>query len=149
MNNRSVAGGADMFRFYRGYTAGTNSTLSGRISVAANTTSYVTSSDYRLKMDIEAMTGGIDRVNRMKPCTFKWNNTGEYGEGFIAHELAEVVPVAVVGTKDEMENGEPKYQGIDTRYLVATLTTAIQELDRIVKTQQTEIQNLKNRLDSN
>jgi hypothetical protein len=149
LNNRNAAGSVDMLAFYRGYTSGSNSILSGRVSVAANTTSYVTSSDYRLKMDIEAMTGGIDRVNRMKPCTFKWNNTGEYGEGFIAHELAEVVPIAVVGTKDEMENGKPKYQGIDPRYLVATLTTAIQELDRMVKTQQVEILNLKRRLDSN
>ena len=49
-------------------------------------------------------------------------------QGFIAHELQEVVPEAVAGVKDELdEDGKPKYQGVDSSFLVATLTAAIQE----------------------
>jgi hypothetical protein len=73
---------------------------------------------------------------------YKWNVDGSNGEGFIAHELAEVVPQCVTGEKDAVDaNGNPKYQGIDTSFLVATLTAAIQE-------QQAIIESLKARLDA-
>jgi L-threonylcarbamoyladenylate synthase len=55
------------------------------------------------------------------------------GQGFIAHELAEVVPQAVTGEKDAVDaEGKPVYQGIDTSFLVATLTAAIQEQQAII-----------------
>jgi hypothetical protein len=100
---------------------------------AGNTVAYNTSSDYRLKHDIAPMTGALDKVAALKPVTYKWNADGSDGEGFIAHELAEVCPQAVSGEKDAMdENGNPKYQGIDTSFLVATLTAAIQEQQAII-----------------
>ena len=75
------------------------------------------------------MTGALAKVTQLKPVTYKWNADGSDGEGFIAHELAEVVPQCVTGEKDAVdEEGNPKYQGIDTSFLVATLTAAIQEL---------------------
>jgi hypothetical protein len=81
-------------------------------------------------------------VALLKPCTYKWNADGSNGEGFIAHELAEVCPDAVVGIKDAVdEDGNIKSQGIDTSFLVATLTAAIQE-------QQAIIESLKARLDA-
>jgi hypothetical protein len=65
----------------------------------------------------------------LKPVTYKWNVNGSDGQGFIAHELQAVVPECVVGEKDAVDaEGNPKYQGIDTSFLVATLTAAIQEL---------------------
>jgi hypothetical protein len=68
-------------------------------------------------------------VAALKPVTYKWKADGFYGQGFIAHELQSVVPDCVVGEKDAVdENGDPSYQGIDTSFLVATLTAAIQEL---------------------
>jgi len=101
----------------------------GSISVTT-TTSYNTSSDYRLKNTISPMTGALAKVALLKPCTYKWNADGSNGQGFIAHELAEVCPDAVTGEKDAVdENGNPKYQGIDVSFLVATLTAAIQELN--------------------
>jgi hypothetical protein len=104
-------------------------TTVGYISHTNTATSYVTSSDYRLKNTIAPMTGALAKVALLKPCTYKWNADGSNGEGFIAHELAEVVPQCVTGEKDAVdENGNPKYQGIDTSFLVATLTAAIQEL---------------------
>lgn len=90
---------------------------------------YNTSSDYRLKNTIAPMTGALAKVALLKPCTYKWNADGSDGEGFIAHELAEVVPQCVTGEKDAVDDeGNPKYQGIDVSFLVATLTAAIQEL---------------------
>jgi hypothetical protein len=104
------------------------------------TTTFATSSDYRLKENIIPMTGALAKVAQLKPVTYKWKVNGSDGQGFIAHELQEVVPDAVTGDKDAVDaNGKPKYQGIDTSFLVATLTAAIQE-------QQTLIQSLTTRL---
>jgi len=120
--NRYTSDGT-IARFYR------SASQVGSIDVTTTATSYVTSSDYRLKNTIAPMTGALAKVALLKPCTYKWNADGSNGEGFIAHELAEVVPQCVSGAKDAVdEDGNPKYQGIDTSFLVATLTAAIQEL---------------------
>jgi hypothetical protein len=98
------------------------------------------------------MIGALDKVVQLKPCTYKWKVDGSDGQGFIAHELQEVVPDCVTGEKDAMEtytddDGNEqtriKPQGIDTSFLVATLTAAIQELKTIVDTQAAEIVALK------
>jgi hypothetical protein len=114
----------------------------GSISTSGSATSFTTSSDYRLKNTIAPMTGALAKVALLKPCTYKWNADGSNGEGFIAHELAEVMPQAVVGEKDAVDaEGKPVYQGIDTSFLVATLTAALQEAVA-------EINSLKARLDA-
>ena len=107
-------------------------------------TNYNTSSDYRLKHDIAPMTGALSVVQQLKPCTYKWNADDSESQGFIAHELQAVVPDCVTGEKDAVDaDGNPKYQGIDTSFLVATLTAAIQELKAIVDAQGAEIAALK------
>jgi hypothetical protein len=114
----------------------------GNVSVTSTATAYNTSSDYRLKNTIAPMTGALAKVALLKPCTYKWNANGSDGEGFIAHELAEVCPNAVTGEKDAVDaDGKIKPQSIDVSFLVATLTAAIQE-------QQALIQSLKARLDA-
>ena len=124
----------DTTQFYRGGDGQAlqffrSSSQVGSISVTGTNTAYNTNSDYRLKHDIQPMTGALARVAALKPRTYKWNLDGGNGEGFIAHELAEVVPGCVTGEKDAVdEDGAPVYQGIDTSFLVATLTAAIQEL---------------------
>jgi len=121
-----------------------NSSTVGTISTNGTTTSYNTSSDYRLKENIAPMTGALATVAQLKPCTYNWKSDGSDGQGFIAHELAEVVPDAVTGEKDAVDaEGNPVYQGIDTSFLVATLTAAIQELKAIVDAQAVEIAALK------
>jgi hypothetical protein len=108
------------------YNSGTGS---GSITVNGGAVSYNTSSDYRLKENIAPMTGALAKVAQLKPVTYKWKLDGADGQGFIAHELQEIVPNSVTGAKDAVDaDGNPKYQGIDTSYLVATLTAAIQEL---------------------
>jgi hypothetical protein len=125
--NASNAAMGQMIRFWvNGYGV----TQVGSISTTTSSTAYNTSSDYRLKNTVTPMTGALAKVALLKPVTYKWNNDGSYGEGFIAHELAEVVPDCVTGEKDAVdENGKIKPQGIDTSFLVATLTAAIQELN--------------------
>ena len=76
----------------------------GKINTLGTQTFYVTSSDYRLKTDIQPMQGSIDRVKALKPCNFEWINDGGRVDGFIAHEAQEVVPEAIVGEKDAMRD---------------------------------------------
>ena len=119
----------------------------GSIVISGSSTAYNTSSDYRLKNTIAPMTGALDKVALLKPCTYKWNVDGSDGQGFIAHELAEVCPHAVTGAKDAVDvDGSPVYQGIDTSFLVATLTAAIQELKALTDTQASTITALTARI---
>jgi hypothetical protein len=121
-----------------------DTTSVGSINVTTTATSYVTSSDYRLKNTIAPMTGALAKVAALKPVTYKWNVDGSDGEGFIAHELQAVVPDCVTGDKDAVdEDGNPKYQGIDTSFLVATLTAAIQEQQALITQLQADVALLK------
>jgi hypothetical protein len=119
-----------------GFFDGSNNVI-GSITKSGSNVAYNTSSDYRLKENIAPMTGALAKVAQLKPVTYTWKADGLDGEGFIAHELAEVKPHAVFGEKDAVETyldeegneqTRIKSQGIDTSFLVATLTAAIQEL---------------------
>jgi len=103
---------------------------------------YNTNSDYRLKENVAPMSGSIDRLKQLKPSTWSWVQDGSHGEGFIAHEAQSVVPEAVHGTKDEVDDeGNPVYQGIDQSKLVPLLTAALQEAI-------TKIENLETRIEA-
>ena len=118
----------------------------GSISVSSTSTTYSTSSDYRLKENIAPMTGALDKVAQLKPVNYNWKVDGSAGQGFIAHELAEVCPDAVSGEKDAIDaEGNPVYQGVDTSFLVATLTAAIQEQQAIINELKTRIETLENK----
>jgi hypothetical protein len=124
-----------------------NGTQVGSIDTTPTATSYLTSSDYRLKADIQAMTGALAKVAALTPVTYKWKSNGSDGQGFIAHELAEVCPDAVSGEKDAVDaDGNPVYQGIDTSFLVATLTAALQEAHGLIKDQGAAIESLTARI---
>jgi hypothetical protein len=119
----AVAGDSTAVYFAR------NASVVGTIVTTLAATAYNTNSDYRLKNTIAPMTGALAKVALLKPCTYKWNVDNSNGQGFIAHELAEVLPQCVTGEKDAVDaEGKPQYQGIDTSFLVATLAAAIQEL---------------------
>ena len=114
----------------------------GQISTTGSATSYGTFSDYRLKENVQPMIGALQKVAALKPVTYTWKVDGSAGQGFIAHELQAVVPDCVTGAKDAIEIVDevdaegrrigtkevPRYQGVDTSFLVATLVAAIQEL---------------------
>jgi hypothetical protein len=117
-----------------------NGTTTGTIGITATTTAYNTSSDYRLKDNVQPMTGALAKVALLKPCNYTWKADGSDGEGFIAHELAEICPQAVTGEKDAVnEDGSIKPQGIDTSFLVATLTAAIKEQQQMIETLQAKV----------
>jgi hypothetical protein len=113
----------------------------GSITHNGSGVAYNTTSDYRLKEDWVAVSNASTRVNALKPVNFAWIASGERVDGFLAHELAEVVPEAVTGEKDATEmvdikdeegnvtgqEERPVYQGIDQSKLVPLLTAALQE----------------------
>jgi hypothetical protein len=146
--NRADSGSSSFIQtFYN------NQSLVGSINYNNSTTSFTTSSDYRLKNTVAPMMGALAKVALLKPCTYKWNCDGSDGQGFIAHELAEVVPQCVSGEKDAVETytdeegveqTRPVHQGVDTSFLVATLTAAIQELKAELDQAKTRIAALEN-----
>ena len=121
-------------------------TVVGQIYQNASSTAYNTSSDYRLKENIAPMTGALAAVQALKPVTYKWKADGSNGQGFIAHELQAVVPDCVSGEKDAVnEDGSIKPQGIDTSFLVATLTAALQEAHGLIKDLQARVEALESK----
>ena len=136
---------SDVFKFYN-----PNGEV-GKISTNGSSTSYATSSDYRLKEDDQPMVGSIDRLKALRPINFAWKADGSRVDGFFAHEAGEVVPECVHGTKDAMMDEEyevtpavmdgdtvvteavmgtrsvPDYQGIDQSKLTPLLVAALQE----------------------
>jgi len=124
VNNTSVSGGELFVCRY-------NSTQVGGINLNGTTgTSFATSSDYRLKENVVEMTGALDRVSQLKPSRFNFiADKDRIVDGFLAHEVQEIIPEAITGEKDGVdEKGNPKYQGIDQSKLVPLLVGAIQEL---------------------
>ena len=108
---------------------GTSQSLAGYVNISGTTTTYNSVSDYRLKDDIAPMTGGLSKINALRPVTYKWRIDGSDGEGFVAHELQAIVPFAVTGEKDAVnKDGSIKAQGVDAAKVVAHLVAAVQEL---------------------
>ena len=102
----------------------------GNIMLSGSATTYSTSSDYRLKENVVEMTGALDRVGQLKPSRFNFiADADKTVDGFLAHEVQDIVPEAITGEKDGVdEKGNPKYQGIDQSKLVPLLVGAIKEL---------------------
>jgi hypothetical protein len=101
----------------------------GSVTVTSTTTAFNTTSDYRLKENVTPVPDGIARLQQLKPSRFNFiadpDNTVD---GFLAHEVQTVVPEAITGEKDAVDDdGSPIYQGIDQSKLVPLLTAALQE----------------------
>ena len=104
----------------------------GSISVSGSSTAYNTSSDYRLKENVDYTWDATTRLKQLKPARFNFitDETNTLVDGFLAHEVSSVVPEAILGTKDAVDSdGNPKYQGIDQSKLVPLLVKTIQELE--------------------
>jgi len=107
------------------------SATAGFIQVSGSTTSYNTSSDYRLKENVVGMSGATERLKQLKPSRFNFIADADTTvDGFLAHEVQDIVPEAITGTKDAVDaDGNPEYQGIDQSKLVPLLVATIQELE--------------------
>jgi hypothetical protein len=101
----------------------------GYISSSGSSTSYSTTSDYRLKENVVPLTGAINRISQLQVHRFNFiADPNVTVDGFIAHEAQTVVPECVTGEKDAInEDGSIKPQGIDQSKLVPLLTAALQE----------------------
>ncbi len=116
------------------------STQVGSVVCTASATTYGTSSDYRLKENVQPMVGALTKLAQLKPVTYDWKSSGLPGEGFIAHELQEVLPSAVVGEKDAVnEDGSVKPQNVDYGKLTPILTAALQEALKKIETLEARI----------
>ena len=102
-----------------------------------NTVGYVTSSDYRLKENVIYDWDATTRLKQLKPSRFNWisDDSNTLVDGFLAHEVSNIVPEAVTGEKNGIdEDGNPVYQGIDQAKLVPLLVKTIQELEARITT---------------
>jgi len=126
-----------------------NSSAVGSITTNGSSTLYNTTSDYRLKQNVSSLKGALEEIGKIKPAYYQFKATPEITEaGFIAHELQEVYPQAVTGTKDQVdEEGNPVYQNVDYGKLTPLLTAGVQELRALVEAQQNEIDALTAKLD--
>ncbi len=112
-----------------------DTTLVGAVSVTTTNTSYLTSSDYRLKNDIQDLSAeeATEFIGALRPRKYVWNTTQEPARGFIAHEFQEVNPKAVSGVKDG-----PEMQGMD-----ASDPETIASIIRELQTLRAEVNDLK------
>ena len=137
----SDAGGT---RHFIRFAGGTGGPQVGSVTNVSSTTSYNTTSDYRLKENITYEFNALERLVQLKPARFNFiaDGTDRVVDGFIAHEVSDVVPEAVAGEKDAVkDDGTIDPQGMDASKLVPLLTKAIQE-------QQTIIDDLKSRIEA-
>lgn len=101
----------------------------GAIHALFGSTQFATSSDYRMKENIVPVENAVDRIGQLNPIRFNFIGHEQAVDGFLAHEVQSIVPEAVAGEKDQVdENGNPVYQGIDQSKLVPLLIAAVQEL---------------------
>ena len=129
LNDTSGSGGTAM-RFK------VNGSTKGEISFNTTSTTYATSSDHRLKENVTADWDATTRLKQLNPVRFNFIADADDTtvDGFLAHEVQSVVPEAITGTHNEVDDdGNPVYQGIDQSKLVPLLVKTIQELEaRIV-----------------
>ena len=152
----------------------TGGTEVGTIKSTNSGTSFNTTSDYRLKENVTNVTDGITRVKQLSPKRFNFIVSPDITvDGFIAHEVQDIIPEAISGVKDAMRDEEyevtpavldddgnevtpavmgtrsvPEYQGIDQSKLVPLLTAALQEAIAKIETLETEMTSVKARLDA-
>jgi hypothetical protein len=151
---KTLTGTHNAIRFYH------NGTNVGNIQYSDTATSYLTSSDYRLKENVEYDWDATTRLKQLRPSRFNFIADADTTvDGFLAHEVQDIVPEAISGVKDEMQEEEyevtpavldddgnvvteavmgtrevPKYQGIDQSKLVPLLVKTIQELEARITT---------------
>jgi hypothetical protein len=135
INSRYGSGTQSAIQFYFG------TSHVGSINVTSTATAYVTSSDYRLKENVVDIADGIDRVKQLQPRRFNFIADADATvDGFLAHEAQTVVPEAITGTHNEVDDdNNPVYQGIDQSKLVPLLTAALQEAIAKIETLETKV----------
>jgi len=120
----------------------TNNSSAGSIQFASTASvTYNTSSDYRLKQDVVTLTDSITKLKQLNPVHFKWKDMPSVEtDGFLAHEVQTIIPSAITGEKDALdENGNIEPQQIDISKLTPLLTSALQEAIAKIETLETKV----------
>jgi len=79
----------------------------GNISVTGSATAFNTSSDYRLKENVITDWDATTRLKQLKPSRFNFITDADTTvDGFLAHEVEDIVPEAITGEKDGMKTEE-------------------------------------------
>jgi len=145
--NQTTSNNLIQFKYVSGVslTAVGTETSVGNILTNGSSTTYATSSDYRLKENFVPLENALNRVNLLTTYRFNFKNTPNVTvDGFVAHEVANIVPEAVTGYKDEVDEwSRPVYQGIDQAKLVPILVKAVQELSSKVNALEARIEALE------
>ncbi len=103
--------------------------LSGRAAVSAGT--YTNDSDYRLKENINELEYGLKDIIKLEPKKYNFIGEEKLDQGFIAHEIQELIPEVVLGEKDAVDkDGKPIYQSVNYIGLIPILVNAIKELNK-------------------
>jgi hypothetical protein len=131
-NNRLIAG---IDAATRGYV---------RINSAQTNLEFEAASDRRIKTNIKALEGSLEKIKALKPCTFNMKSTGNADVAFIAQEFAEVFPEAV--TKTDSGEGEELPKGIEPWSMSNAILTV--HLVRAIQEQQAQIENLSQVIES-
>jgi hypothetical protein len=122
------------------------SSIGSITNISGTAVSFNTSSDYRLKEDLQEING-LEKIQDIKVYNYKWKGHDFRMDGVLAHELAEVLPYAVTGEKDSVdEDGNDRMQGVDYSKIVPVLIKAIQEQQEIINEMRAEIDSLKNQI---
>ena len=97
---------------------------------STSTVTYSTTSDYRLKTNVQNITNGLDTINQIRPVTFNWTGCNTPDSGFLSHEVQAVIPQAVIGAKDAVDSTTGKIipQMLDETALITYLVAAVKEL---------------------
>jgi hypothetical protein len=135
--------------FFAVFATETSLTVRGSITYnrGGGLVAYNVTSDYRAKTVNGLVQNALSKVALLKPSTGRMNGATQDIDFFVAHELQEVVPSAVTGEKDAVnEDNTPKYQMVDKSALIPLLTAAIQELNTLITAQSTTIQSLTDRI---
>ena len=121
-----------------------NGNANGSISTNYYQTTYATTSDYRVKEDLQPMVNATNRLMSLNPVNFQWKDSDMRTDGFIAHEVAEVVTDAVVGEKDAVdEQGNDDLQALDQSKLIPLLVKTIQEQQSVIEALEARISALE------
>jgi hypothetical protein len=124
-----------------------SATIGEIVRVNDASVSYNTTSDYRLKTAVNYTWDATTRLKQLKPARFEWIVDGDDAvpvDGFLAHEAQTVVPEAVTGTHNEVDDdGNAVMQGIDQSKIVPLLVKSLQEAITKIETLETKVQALE------
>lgn len=127
-------GASETFAAFVSTNTGSEVTEGSIVTTSGAGTAYNVTSDYRVKENVVDLENALDRVNQLHPIRYNRIGAVEILDGFLAHEVAQVVPEAVTGKKDAVDaDGNAILQGLDHSKLIPLLVAAIQELKQRVE----------------